>query len=73
MLGIVQFGLAQEGTTHSFPTQAKNSLHGLVINIKHTLKESQIFHQNYVELKTKGAILMEDVDERKEDDGRRVF
>ena len=63
----------QEGTTHSFPTQAKNFLHGLGINIKHTLKESPIHQQNYIELKTKGAILMRDVDERKEDDGRVCF
>ena len=70
---LFQFGLAQEGTAHSFPTQAKNSLYGLVINIKHTLKESPIHHQNYIELKTKGEILMGDVEERKEDDGKGVF
>ena len=69
---LFQFRLAQEGTTHSFPTQAKNFLHGLVINIKHTLKESPI-HCLKIELKTKGAILMGDIDERKEDDGRGVF
>ena len=68
-----QYGLAQEGTTHSFPTQAKNYLHGPGINIKCTLKESPIHYQNYIELKTEEAISMGDVDKRKEDDGRGMF
>ena len=66
-------GVPKKRTAHSFPTQAKNFLHGLVINLKHTLKESPIHHQNYIELKTNGVILMGDVDERKEDDGGGVF
>ena len=37
------------------------------------VKESPIHHKNYIQLKTKGAILMGDVDEKKEDDGRRMF
>ena len=45
----------------------------LGINIKLTLKESPIHHQNCIELKAKGATLIGDVGERKEDDGRGCF
>ena len=73
MLGLVPIRLAQEGITQSFSTQAKNSLDGLGINIKRALKESPIHRQNFIELKTKGAIVIGNVGERKEDDGKAVF
>ena len=74
MLGIVPFraGPRRNYTLISYPGK-KNSIHGLVINMKHALKEFPIHHQKYIELKTKGAILMGDVDERKEMVGEGCF
>ena len=69
----VPFNFVQDCSSNTGWPKAKNSLHGLGINIKCTLKESPIHHQNYIEMKTKGVILMGDVGERKEDDGRGCF
>ena len=73
MLELVPIGAGPRRNNPLFSYLAKNSLHGLGINIKRTLKESPIHHQNCIELKTKWAILMGDVGERKEDDGRGCF
>ena len=65
MLRLVPVWAGPKRNYPLFLPRPKNSIRWLGININCTLKESPIHHQNYIGLKTKGAILLGDVGKRK--------
>ena len=59
MTKILNFALKIKGVVGKNLEKNLERAHGLWINIKCTLMESPIHHQNYIELKTKMAIMMD--------------